>query len=527
VSTSLATTRQTYPIDRFQPLDKYQGGLSNEQPRVPWLATISAGYTDTSRDPPIPRASRQADAKWIHMTPEDSLRAPGLRTALELRDYRWLEIAVPFDDPSQFIQQRFEKRSASRLEMHGDEHQLTEIVVREVRQNNRTVLVPEPRRVHPAGSAEYARLVEQCSVSVSVFFVLSYWKGSTPTIHFPDGLGVYRLRFTSRHSLRSIWGSLKQLSGLTGGRLAGLPLRLTLEWREVADPTGHNRMIGVWTPRFVPPAELELTPRLWQNLAGQALAEGEAMRLPLPAEETVEDAAQTLDVDLDAPPPSALAELKAGPRADARYYQQAWFAAVKGSPLDSEEARAQFLWTFSEGRTDSLMRFLEQASDAEASALMVAARRAVEAATAPEQRQSNARRYAEIYGTDDDDDDQVVDLATGEILPVGGPDPDPEPGEPLAPPPEQAAPDRQDSISGKNKKQPPVTVRSPIAQRFAELVEEAARLEVAFDDLKLQFPAEHEDVVRKGEKLRDRIEAKKQALAEPQRTAEPSQETLV
>jgi hypothetical protein len=53
---------------------------------------------------------------------------------------------------------------------------------------------------------------------------------------------------------------------------------------------------------------------------------------------------------------------------------------------------------------------------------------------------------------------------------------------------------------------PPVTMASAIGQRYAELLEEAAALELDVEDLKVSFPAAYEDVVRKGEKLRDRID---------------------
>jgi hypothetical protein len=416
--------RPVHPIDTFQPLDKYAGGLSHEAPRVPWLATISAGYLDTSREPPIPRASRQPDQKWIHMAPDDRARAPGLYQLLEAGAFRTLEIAVASDQPEDFLQQRFEQRTATRLVAYGDEHQITEIVVREVRQNNRTVVVPEPRRVYHAGSPEYAEKARQCNVVGSFFFVPARWKGNEPSMFFPDGLGVYRLRFTSRNSLREIMGSLRQLSNLTSGRLAGLPLRLTLDWREVADPTGTNRTIGVWSLRFVPPSSLELTPRIWRDLASSALAEGETMRLPVPNLETVEDAADTVDVDLDAPTAPQLRALKSGPPCDQRFYQQAWFARVKGSPLDSDDARATFIHTYTEGRFDSLSAFLQQATEGEAAGLLSAAGAAVQSARSPEQVAAAARRYDEIFGPDDaplvsNAAGDTVDRATGEVLDDG------------------------------------------------------------------------------------------------------------
>jgi hypothetical protein len=413
--------RPVYPIDTFRPLDKYAGGLSDEKPRVPWLATISAGYLDTSRDPPIPRASRQQDEKWIHMVAEDRQRAPGLYAALEAGGFRQLEIAVPYDDPAGFLQQRFEKRSARRLELYGDERRITEIVVREQRQGTRTVLVPEPRRFYDAGTPQYVAKAQQCQVSMSFFFTLARWMGERPSMRFPDGIGVYRLRFTSRNSLRELVGSLAQLSTLTSGRLAGLPLRLTLDWREVADPTGTTRTIGVWSVRFAPPETIELEPKTWRDLAGHALAEGEAMHLPVPSVETLEDAVETVDVDLDAPTPSELRALRSGPPCDAAFYQKAWFARVKNSPLDSDDARTQFIHTYTEGRFESLSLFLGQATEGEAAGLLSAAGAAVIAAQPPEVVSARAQRYTEIFGPDEEPlvttaRGATVNAATGEVL---------------------------------------------------------------------------------------------------------------
>ena len=58
-------------------------------------------------------------------------------------------------------------------------------------------------------------------------------------------------------------------------------------------------------------------------------------------------------------------------------------------------------------------------------------------------------------------------------------------------------------------------MRSPLASRLAELVEEAARLEVPFEDCKVPLPAPKEQVVRAIEKLEDRVEAKKRKSRAP------------
>ena len=69
------------------------------------------------------------------------------------------------------------------------------------------------------------------------------------------------------------------------------------------------------------------------------------------------------------------------------------------------------------------------------------------------------------------------------------------------------ATDRRGGVRRASDEATPITMRSPLGQRFAQLVEEAAALDVPWEDLKVSYPASYEEVVRKGEKLRDRIDA--------------------
>jgi hypothetical protein len=90
-----------------------------------------------------------------------------------------------------------------------------------------------------------------------------------------------------------------------------------------------------------------------------------------------------------------------------------------------------------------------------------------------EHQAERAAKYVEIYGSDDMEPARRVDVKTGEVL---------------------------------ESKVPLVTVDSILGQRYAELVEEAAKLELDYSDLEVSFPADREDVIRKGGKLRDRID---------------------
>jgi hypothetical protein len=427
------------PMDDFRPLDKYAGGEADDDYGVPWIATISAGYMQTTDkdgktlERPYPKASRPGDREWIHMTQEDKLLAPGLWSAVEAGNYRYLDVAVADNNPRAFLLQHFEKRSSTRLEMYGDARAITVIEAEKRTERGHDVWVPKGRRVVEAARdpEEYRELVLQCNNSVSFLFTLARWETDPeqpgrwrPRQYWPasDGLGVYRLRFTSRNSLRSLIQSLRQVSRMTGGRFKGLPLRLFPHFRDAADPAGVSREIVYWNLRFMPPQDLELTPALWADLATDALQQGAMLDLPK-ADFVMGETEFDEDIRrLPAPSQHALTALSSSPPCDARFYQQAWFARVKDSDLASESARAEFLWAFTADkpniqRTDSLTAFLERASEDEAAALIAAAGVHVGRQT----MHQRAKRYEEIFGSDDDDrvvrhQGRDVNARTGEVL---------------------------------------------------------------------------------------------------------------
>lgn len=153
--------------------------------------------------------------------------APSLAERLR-KDPKKLTITFAFDRPEQFIQQRFVRYSASRLEVYGDQYSLTEIKVGGTRE--KPVVT---RHVSEAGSEQYAKLLETCKVASSVYFLLAEWDGNgVPKVLFPDGLGFFRLRFTSRNSLSNFIAQLQLVYEFTGGRLAGVPFDLRLINRE-------------------------------------------------------------------------------------------------------------------------------------------------------------------------------------------------------------------------------------------------------------------------------------------------------
>jgi hypothetical protein len=333
------------PLDSFRPLDVYSGGLADESPRLDALATISAGERGEPRQkdgktlPGLPQRSTDGTIKLHDRTG----RAPALKKALEDAKYRSLVIAFPWDDPATFIQQRFERWSASTLEVYGDHRELL-------------VFEGDTRRTVAAGSTEYERLVATCKVGVSVYFALAEWDGMRSSVIFPDGLGFYRLRFTSRNSLRAILNGLRAVGRFTGGRVAGVPFDLRIDYREVADRTGQRRTVPVWVLVMRPPAAIRLSSGNWTDVVKVALEQGKALReLPPPSEETLALAewegpeADLDDAEIVAPSDAQIAQLADGGPLDADYWKRRWHAIAAGSSFEDDENRAEFIADFTEG----------------------------------------------------------------------------------------------------------------------------------------------------------------------------------
>lgn len=396
------------PIDRFQLLDVYAKGVVAERdagPRIDALATISAGdrAPGEGNKPGPPRVSRDGTIK-LH---DADGRAPGLHAALEATNYKKLSIAVGFDDPDLFLQQRFTAYTMTALRVYGDQYHLMEIVTR-----------GEPGRggsaqhvVHEAGSARYDELMGDCKVSASLYFVLSEWdEDNKPRVLMPDGLGFYRLRTTSRHSLRNILGTLRYLSRFTGGRLAGVPLELQLTYREVADPFGLKRNIPTWSLAMKPPHGIVLSTRNFAPLVQQALAEGKALHVPdpngkalmAPRAETWETAAAEGPEEFE-PDDSDIARLMAGDApADVDYWRRSWHVSVKGSKYGTDAGRAEWMLEHTKNETNSLSAWLRQVTNADAERMIALITdklaKEVNGTALPS---TNPRRYKEIFPDDD------------------------------------------------------------------------------------------------------------------------------
>lgn len=118
-----------------------------------------------------------------------------------------------------------------------------------------------------------------------------------------------------------------------------------------------------------------ISSRSFAPLMRSALAEGQALMLPVPASESLEAAStDILDVDLDEPSESDIALLERGGRCDKRHYTKLWHALVRDTSLASKEGRGAFLDDMSDQRYDSLSLFLDQASESDAALLIECAR---------------------------------------------------------------------------------------------------------------------------------------------------------
>lgn len=386
-------------IDTFEILDHLRGGLVAPRQQQPTLATISAGFMGKSRaGAPIPVVSRDGT---IHVNGKEDAResersVPGLFRALQRGGFKKLTVAFPFDDPRLFIQMRYAKYTATSLELYGDEHGLTRITTEPVEVVNPRggEITVQQRPVHtfmPAESDEYAQALQEVKTQVSLYFLLAEWTDQGARVTMPDGVGLYRLRMTSRNSLNGLVNYLRFLARLTGGRLAGVPVDLFLEKHDVTSPDGTRRDVPIWQAVMRPPDALALTTNNFQDIMAGALEQGARLRVLPPPSETVEDAMLGLpepDLDTysreelgDAPPtrasaatrtPMTQADVEAATRGSLCNPEQErarFFQSFNHTPLRDQPVRAEVIRQMTNGRVSSLRAYLADATESEARAL--------------------------------------------------------------------------------------------------------------------------------------------------------------
>ena len=322
-------TRTSNPFDNFQVLDVYaESGVKTLEHRPDALATISAGRKVPNKN--YPEISRDGTI-FLH---DAEGRAPGLKKILEANKSKKLTITPIADDPKDFLQMRFARYSQTKLEVYGDEKGLTEIVGDKADAQHVFIPNTDPR---------YEELKATCKVSVSFYFYLAEWIEDFTSILMPDGLGAYRLRFTSRNSLNNILASLKTVSNYSQGRVAGVPFDLQLVNREVADPSGMKRNVPVWTLTMKKPGGLALDTTSFRQALQSGIQEAEMMSLPVPRAETIQMAALEPDVDLDTITLDADDARHLANGIDYKFRLKQWFMLIKGTILEDEQAQHDFI----------------------------------------------------------------------------------------------------------------------------------------------------------------------------------------
>lgn len=402
--TTLATITANQ-FDTFEVLDVYsETGTRETTSRPDALATISAGYKS---DKGLPTVSRDGT---IHIHDHEG-RAKGLADILAKNKNKKLTITPAFDDPKAFIQTRFARYSASRLEAYGDQHGITEIVDTGKKRavNGKQEPIYE-HRTHAAGTPEYQALKSTCKVSCSLYFYLAAWNDDgTPKILFPDGFGMYRLRFTSRNSLDNLLGNLKTVAYYNGGRVAGVPFELQIVAREVADPTGARRKVPVWTMTMKHPTIKELDSRAVRQMLTAGIQEAQQLSLPAPRAETIDMATgEIIDVDLDQTvlDDDDLRQLSDGQ--SPRFRMKKWYATVRGTILEDDKSRHNFLATLTD--YDSILDAAKYLEQSQWDDLITAANQWINEHHAQEQQEKQDQRMATATAAEGVTEDMVNHL---------------------------------------------------------------------------------------------------------------------
>lgn len=346
------------------------------------IATISAGYMSQSGQPVVSRDGT------IHLHDPEG-RAPHLKEVLEARKGKSLTIAFMYDDLNYIIKQRYAAYTKGSCLWSGD----TESV---------TVFGAEVK-VYPSGTAEYERVMadSRTKLHYSIFFGLAEWLENGARMDLTDGFGNYRIRTTSYNSVRNLVTEYKKLTEIWRGPFKGIPFELTLAMRQGNGPDGKKRSFPVFNFLLKPRGTaLQLTTDNFRQLVLSGNKAAASLSLPPPRELTPEDdvrdahfadaddkavatspvaaavpavdenaafeaARRTVEVPdpeadqiaedtvLDAefkdvePTPEQLRNLQQNK--DPEAMKRRFFATVKGSHLDSDDARKDFLGRHMDG----------------------------------------------------------------------------------------------------------------------------------------------------------------------------------
>lgn len=342
-------TKQGNELSNLSHFDSYEGLSPYGEPskqiesRNDAIATLSAGYRDPNTKLPV--ASR--DGK-IHLHDPQG-RAPYLKQVLEANRGKTLTITPCSDNPNEFFQENFAKRSKTRLEAWGDKSGITEIKILKTQKKGDFENIVESERIfHPAGTSGFEALRAECKVEISFFFYLARWNpdGST-TMIFNDGLAPYRLRTTSQETRSGFMQQMRMVAGFSHGRVRGVPFDLVLINKDKVDPHGTRReKVPIFKILMKPPGGLELDPISFNRVLTSGIEQSNHLYLPAPQVMTLEDAVHEIEVDVIDPLDTDSAHLlESGINKDFRLKQ--WFQHVRGTHLEPEEAQIAHLEAYS------------------------------------------------------------------------------------------------------------------------------------------------------------------------------------
>jgi len=370
-------TTAPYTRTPFRILDPTsETAVAPQTARLDWIASVSAGYkkkeTRNGKEIEYPVVSRDGT---IYMSEADQKKAPGLAAALAARGGKSLGIAFTSDNLEEVALQRLVAYTAGSVKVFGDDQALTEVTLQV---DDRGRDAPALFTKYPVGSPDFARLRKMCKAETHIIFILVEWDGTTPQYAFPDYWpNRYSIRFTGRHSARAIIGKLEQILDGTGGRLAGLPFELNLEYHDVLGPDGKRHKIPVWALNMrIPGVDvLKLSFDQIREFTSTQLDRGRQLRaLPAPRyeiEQALLEAPLAVDDEAAEPAPpvsdAAVDAIMSDPPCAEAHYRAAFFGAVHGTQYDSDNGRAELVGEYTMATfqdqptrwTESLASFLQ------------------------------------------------------------------------------------------------------------------------------------------------------------------------
>lgn len=323
-----AVTEQ--PVMLLDP--RAEGGVTQYQSGVNlrmWAATISAGFKEDN----TPRVVRDGKIQ-LH---QDMGDAPGIRQALEATNYVSLTITMLSDDINECLKQMF--TCYGNVKVFGDQHQLTVMRMNDGRQERKVITPADPL---------WRETLRMCKPSTFVPFALSAWgDDNNPFLYWPDGFIPYRLRFGSLNSARAFADSLQAIRKLTGGRLVGVPLTLTLVYKTVMTPDLKRQTVPVWNLVLKHPSGMPMRSADIQRVLTAGTQDAQMMALPASidvdpevvyqADELIESQLENAESGEPHLNPDAIHTVSTGAKTSTRV--EDFFRATQGTPWSTDEFR--------------------------------------------------------------------------------------------------------------------------------------------------------------------------------------------